>query len=67
MITDGMKAEDIRQEANRECECRPALPDGREFEMCVPCKVRQDIERKMMNSVLDLEDVSDGDFPWELI
>lgn len=28
-----------------ECECREDLPDGRSFELCLPCKVQQDYRR----------------------
>lgn len=41
----GMTPLQIEFEAGLECECRPDLPDGRSFPMCVPCKVRQDLQR----------------------
>ena len=49
-----------------ECECRPDLPDGRSFEMCLPCKVRQDVERyeeDLRISLFDLEPTED-DIPF---
>lgn len=35
-----------------ECECRPDLPDGRSFELCLPCKVRQDLERRQRDQFI---------------
>jgi hypothetical protein len=52
--------------ADQECECKPDLPDGRSFPMCLPCKMRQDFERyeeDLRISVLDLEP-SEDDIPF---
>lgn len=42
---DGLKYHQIVWWLEQECTCRPALPDGREFETCMPCRVRQDIKQ----------------------
>lgn len=67
MIIKNMTDEMIEIERNRECECKPALPDGREFPLCIPCKVRQDLQRieQLAKFVLDLDDcVDDADIDW---
>jgi hypothetical protein len=40
-----MPDELIAQMEDYECSCIPDLPSGHSFEMCLPCKVRQDLER----------------------
>lgn len=40
-----MPDELIADYEDTECECQEDLPDGRSFELCLPCRVQQDLKR----------------------